>query len=156
MAEYAECYVLLRTRSKQLGLDFLDHFLPGRVSTRSLHEVPFTISEPTISEFDTAEEVMDYLEENKNDWHPLHWRTTDPKKPNIIGRLTYTLDGCLVFGMSYDLYTYTTNEIVEAFKAQKAWLKSDFGYIINEQPAEMDYKTFEQQVKQFRSIYPKY
>ncbi len=62
MAYLADIYIIKKTRSKKIGLDFINHFIPEREESADCYEFP-RFAENTIFVFDKAEDLMTYLED---------------------------------------------------------------------------------------------
>ena len=64
MGQFADIYVAVKTRSKQQGINFLNHFLPNRVESADEYEFPQYSSNSEI-EFDSVNDLMNHLETEK-------------------------------------------------------------------------------------------
>ena len=142
MGHYADIYVIKKTRSKQLGLDFLDHFLPKRKESADAYDVP-QYGDSTQVIFSKAKEVMSYMEQHLDVYQSIYWNNTDPENPNRHGMLFYTKDGYMIFGISRDSNGIddTQNER-ECLALMQDFLKTDKGYITYECPPEDNWNDF--------------
>lgn len=61
MPSFADIYVIKKTRSKKLGIEFLNLFLPQREETTDEYLFPQYANEPE-TEFHNADLLMGYLE----------------------------------------------------------------------------------------------
>lgn len=142
MGFFADIYVIKKSRSKKLGEDFLNHFLPNREESASEYELPQYSDDPKIL-FNKAYDLMEYLEKNNNDNHTIYWRNLDSNNPNRHGMIFYTTDGYMIFGISVD--ADPENE-AECLSEMKDFLKSDRGYITYECPPETTFEEFEKKI----------
>lgn len=149
MGYYADIYVIKKTRSKIVALEFLKHFLPQRKESAECYEIPqYGIN--TEIEFNNAEELMDYLEKNTTTTHSIYWTNMDKKNLNRHGMIFYTADSCMIFGISRDHHgiNHTENEeycLIEL----KDFFNTEKGYITYECPPEDTYDEFIDIVNKF-------
>lgn len=147
MSFYADIYIIKKTRSKQAGWHFLNHFLPFRENSAVEFEVPQYAEEPLMV-FQVAEDLMDYLEKQPTVPYGLYWQNIDPTALNRHGMLFYTKDGYLIFGISrYAVSIEDTSNEEACLAEMKAYFKTKEGYITYECPPEDDYEHFMQVVQ---------
>lgn len=139
MGFFADIYVIKKSRSKKLGEDFLNHFLPNREESAFEYEIPQYSDDPKIL-FNKAYDLMEYLEKNISDNHTIYWRNLDSNNTNRHGMIFYTTDGYMIFGISVDVDP--ENE-AECLSEMKDFLQSDGGYITYECPPETTFEEFE-------------
>ena len=145
MGYLADVYVIKKTRSKDLADDFLNHFLPDREETADEYFIPQYSYNP-IQEFDNANDLMLYLELNKNYSNGIYWRNTDEESLNKHGMIFYNEDGTMIFGisrnadMSGNLNTDNENECLTEMKK---YLDTSLGYIRYETPPTNSYSYIE-------------
>jgi len=147
MPHYADIYVIKKTRSKKLGLEFLNHFLPFRKESTGEYLIPQYSNNP-INEFDNALSVMEFLEFNENYTQSIYWRNLEEESPNAHGMIFYTEDGYMIFGISRDSDEVLTNRKAEAcLSSMKEFFGTKQGYITHECPPEDTYEEFLKKVK---------
>ena len=151
MGQFADIYVAVKTRSKQHGINFLNHFLPNRVESADEYEFPQYSSNSEI-EFDSVNDLMIHLETEKSSEYNLYWRNTDELNANKHGMLFYTKDEAIIFGISRDAdiggHLDTSNED-ECLKLMKEYFQTDIGYITYE---GTPYETFEEFVEEVNKL----
>jgi hypothetical protein len=146
---YADCYVLSNNRTKEFIYSFIDHFIPQREETADEYEIPQYSDSPVIVH-KTADELIDYLVQNKNEIHTLYWRNIIEQ--DINGAMCFfTNDGNVILG----LYCVTTSfdSVIENTCLQhlKSFCKSSDGYIAYEQPADHTTIEFLKKVNAFNA-----
>ena len=144
MGELADIYVAVKTRSKKLGIEFLNQFLPKRAESADEYQLPqySMISE---REFDTVDELMTFLEKNQTVEYNLYWRATDELNPNKHGMLFYTKDKAMIFGISRDAETdewLNTKNEDECLNLMKEYFQTNIGYITYEDTPTNTYDEF--------------
>ncbi|MBP7477781.1 MAG: hypothetical protein KA797_04600 [Chitinophagales bacterium] len=153
MGQFADIYVAVKTRSKQKGNDFLNHFLPQRAESSDEYEFP-QYSSKTEIKFDSVDDLMNYLETAKNAEYNLYWRSTDDSNPNKHGMLFYTKDDAMIFGISRDAdiggNSNTENED-ECLTLMKEYFETDMGYITYEDTPTDTYNEFIEKVNQLNN-----
>ncbi len=144
MGYLADIYVIQKSRSKKLGIDFLNHFLPFREESADEYLIPQYSEDPT-SKFDNAEELMIFLESNPEYSQSIYWRNKDEENLNKHGMIFYTKDGNMIFGitrnadMSGNLNTENEDECL---MEMKKYFKTENGYIQYENPPADSYDEF--------------
>ena len=130
MPAFADCYVLVGSRSKTLVEDFLAHFLPHHIASADEYQVPQYSDKPE-HVFPTACDVLSYLERHASEAHALYWANEDPGNVRF-GLVFPTSDGQMIFGISCD----SDNEKVanKLLHSMKQFFKTEFGYITGEEP----------------------
>src|SRR5438094_9095997 len=106
---FADCYVLTNKRNRNFIFSFLNHFLPNRQEYGHLFEIPQFSENPTIV-FKTADELIDYLVENKHEIHAIYWYNKEESK--LRGAMClFTSDGQVILGLTCETnYPDTTIE----------------------------------------------
>lgn len=151
MAYYADIYVIKKTRSKALVLDFLDKFLPNRKETQNEYFI-LKNSENPIHCFEDVIDLMQYLEVNNKYRHSIYWKNSDKENPNKFGMVFYTLDGYIIFGISRDNRDFLDRQNEEeCLNLMLNFLNTKEGYITYEQPPEVNYEKFKKMINQYNS-----
>lgn len=142
MRHLADIYVILKTRSRKLGLHFINHFLPNHVESSDGYELHWP-GYPVRRSFNTADELMRFLEINRFEEHRIYWRNSDKNSPNKHGMIFYTVDSCMIFGISRESFGIvdTSNED-ECLEEMKSFFNTENGYITYESPPKMTLKDF--------------
>lgn len=148
MGQYADIYIAVKTRSKQVAIDFLNHFLPDRGESAVEYEFP-QYSDKSEYMFEYVDDLMIYLESNNTAEYNLYWHSTDDSNPNKHGMLFYTRDNALIFGISRDVVggTLNTDNEEECLKLMKDYFQTDIGYITYEETPTETYEEFIEKVK---------
>lgn len=144
MGELADIYVAVKTRSKEVGDNFLNHFLPNRTESADEYEFP-QYSKETEREFETVAALMTYLEDYEQAEYNLYWRNLDESNPNKHGMLFYTKDKAIIFGISRDAEingNLNTRNEDECLQLMKEYFKTNIGYITYEDTPTETYKVF--------------
>ncbi len=153
MGQFADIYIAVKTRYKQKGIDFLNHFLSQREESADEYEFPQYTSKTEI-EFDSVDDLMNYLETDKNAEYNLYWRSTDNSNPNKHGMLFYTKDEAIIFGISRDAdiggNSNTENED-ECLNLMKEYFQTDIGYITYEDTPSDSYNEFIEKVNELKN-----
>lgn len=153
MGNLADIYVIQKSRSKKLGIDFLNHFLPLREESADEYLIP-QYSEDPISEFDNAEDLMIFLESNPEYSQSIYWRNKDDENLNKHGMIFYTKDGNMIFGISRNADmsgNLTTENEDECLKLMKEYFQSDNGYITYEDTPCETFSEFTEQVNKLKN-----
>ena len=95
---FYDCYVLVRSRSANLVVAFLDHFLPARAESAAEYQVPQYSPAPS-HRFQVASELLAYLEQHPNEPHTIYWRSLAAVGP-AHAMACATDDGALILGLS--------------------------------------------------------
>lgn len=149
MGYFADIYVIKKTRSKKLGISFLNHFLPTREESCDDYEV-VKYGENTTIEFNEADSLMDYCEENIKIEHSIYWRNKDDKNLNRHGMIFYTIDSYMIFGISRNHNSLNSTENEELCLTElKDFFKTEEGYITYECIPEETYSKFIDSVKNY-------
>src|SRR6478672_2658951 len=145
---FADCYVLTNKRTKDFIYAFLDTFLPERTANASTYTVP-QFSENPIVTFDTAAQLITYLEENKNELHAIYW--SNAKEEKLRGAMCiFTSDGQLITGL-YCETRHPDTAIEKSFLQQlMQFCNSNTGLIEYETPAAEDTAEFLQRVNAYK------
>jgi hypothetical protein len=127
---FADCYVLVKSRSKQLADEFLAHFLPHHRELADEYEMPQYSDKPE-QVFRTAGEALSYLEEHPNQGHALYWENQGCGEARF-GMIFPTSDGHMIYGLACQGEDeQIANTILEALKQ---FFNTDTGYITFEEP----------------------
>lgn len=154
MGPLADIYVFQKSRSKQLVLDFLNHFIPFREESAVAYVVPQYAEDP-IKEFKHAEDLMTFLEKHTHFGQSIYWRNTDANSLNLHAMVFYTEEGNMIFGISRTAEKAEEIEDTNQFECldeMKAFFNTDVGYIDYENPPEEPYFEFKRRVDMFSSI----
>ncbi len=153
MGPLSDIYVIVKTRSKKLSIDFLNHFLPDRKETSDEYLIP-QFSDSPISEFNNANTLMAFLESNPTFTQSIYWKNLDKESLNRFGMIFYTSDSCTIFGISQvhsGENNYKNEE--DCLKEMKEFFKTEEGYIQFESPPEETYSEFMTFVKSFNNTF---
>ena len=156
MGQFADIYIAVKTRYKQKGIDFLNHFLPQREESADEYEFPQYSSKKEI-EFDSVDDLMIYLETDKNAEYNLYWRSIDDSNPNKHGMLFYTKDEAIIFGISRDADiggNLNTENEDECLKLMKEYFQTDIGYITYEDTPTDTYNEFIEKINELKNTTP--
>ena len=144
MGYLADIYIIKKTRSKKIVIDFLNHFLPNRKENGEEYWIP-EYSDNTTYEFDNANDLMSFLEINKNYSNRIYWKNTDERNPNKHGMIFYLKDGTTIFGISRNAdmsgNMNTANED-QCLIQLKKYFNTNLGYIHYENPPVDNYQEF--------------
>lgn len=153
MGYLADIYVIQKSRSRKLGIDFLNHFLPLREESADEYQIP-QYSDVSTHEFDNADDLMIYLESNPKYTQSIYWRNKDPESLNKHGMIFYTRDGYMIFGISRNAdmsgNLNTANED-KCLRSMKEYFKTEMGYIDYENPPTETYTEFVEIVNKLNS-----
>jgi len=144
MRQLADIYVAVKTRSKEVGENFLNQFLPKRIESADEYEFP-QYSKETEREFKTVSELMNYMEKNDQAEYNLYWKSLDKSNPNKHGMLFYTKDKAIIFGISRDAEiggNLNSRNEDECLNLMKEYFKTNIGYITYEDTPTETYKEF--------------
>jgi hypothetical protein len=100
MPEYADIYVLSKTRTPTAIIAFLDTFAAKREEAADEYEVPQYSNSPKIV-FRRAAELIDYCCVNPREVHSIYWRAMDGEKPEHA-MVFFLSDEHVVYGVSTD------------------------------------------------------
>ncbi|GAB5530468.1 MAG: hypothetical protein Roseis3KO_22450 [Roseivirga sp.] len=153
MGQFADIYIAVKTRSKQMGIDFLNHFLPQRAESTDEYEFP-QYSSKTEIEFDSIDDLMNYLETEESSGYNLYWRSTNESNPNKHGMLFYTKDEAMIFGISRDADSdgnLNTHNEDECLHLMKEYFRTDIGFITYEDTPTDTYKEFVEKVSKLKN-----
>lgn len=145
MGFYADIYVIKKSRSKTLAEAFLNYFLPKRVENTNVYELPRFGNQVKLT-FESADELMIYLEENPIAEQCIYCKNPDTKSLNRYGMIFYTPDSYMIFGIS----RYIKEK--EGLEELKEFLNTETGYITYECPPENTYVEFIDAVNRFLEI----
>ena len=137
---FADCYVLTNKRDKDFIFSFLNNFLPNRQEYGHAFEIPQFSENPTII-LKTANELIEYLDQNKNEVHAIYWYNKDESE--LRGAMClFTSDGQVIVGLTCEtLYPDTTSES-NYIDELKRFCNSTIGLIEYEKPAARDTAEF--------------
>jgi hypothetical protein len=127
---FADCYVLVNSRSKSRVEEFLVHFLPERRSSADEFEIP-QYSDAPDRVFHSAEEALSYLEKSPSEGHALYWANKSSGEPRRA-MVFPTVDGQMIFGISCD--SHAEGKADKMLEKMKELLRSSCGYIAYEEP----------------------
>jgi len=131
--DFADCYVLTEKRTQEWIVRFLNEFIPNRKQQANEYEIPLYSTHPTFV-FKKDEELIDYLEKNKNIPHTIYW--TNEEDSDLRGVMVFfTNDGYLIPGIYCETLANDTSIEDNYFNQLKLFWKTDQGYITYEQPA---------------------
>jgi hypothetical protein len=144
MGYLADIYVIKKTRSKKLAVQFLNHFLPNREQSAKDYLIPEYSDKPT-HQFNNAYDLMSFLELNKNYSNRIYWRNKDDENSNKHGMIFYNEDGSMIFGISRNADmsgNLNTDNEDQCLTEMKKYFDTNLGYIHYENPPVDSYKEF--------------
>lgn len=142
MGYYADCYVLTNNRTKRFVDEFLDSFMPNRKEQADTYEIP-QYSQEADEEFDSADNLIRYLELNVNTPHSIYWENLDNAEPRFANCF-FTDDNNLIVGLGCSANDKTEDELL--LKLMNFCGTTD-GYITYEQPAPSNSSAFLENVR---------
>ena len=142
MGQYADCYVLTNNRTKKFVVDFLEAFIPNRKEQADVYEIP-QYGKETITEFNSADGLIGYLEINVNTPHTIYWENLDNGQVRFASCF-FTDDNNLIIGLASDADEGIEDELL---KRLINYCKSTDGYITYEQPAPHNTSEFKKIVE---------
>nr|WP_321225408.1 hypothetical protein [uncultured Psychroserpens sp.] len=149
MGYLADIYVIVKSRSKQDGINFLNEFLPNRHEVADAYQIP-QYAEKSLHQFDTADELMSFLQLNTNYQQSIYWRHSSTNAVNKYAMIFYTSDACMIFGISREAELYgklDTKHLKMCLAQLKKSLNATIGYIDYENPPAKTYHEFVKQAK---------
>lgn len=153
MGFYADIYVIKKTRSKELGEKFINHFVPKRAESADCYEIPMYRGKVEIT-FQKAKDLMVYLEENPTVEQSIYWRNLDKENLNRHGMIFYTPDSYMIFGISRNSKDMGTAENTkdedECLQEMKDFFETEEGYITYECPPKDTYLEFIEAVNHYK------
>jgi hypothetical protein len=133
---FADCYVLTYGRTKAAVTSFLDRFLPQRAEYADRYELPQFSDNPVI-EFQTAEQLLDYLEQDLHTVHAIYWY--NPEDTTIRAAMAlFTSDGQVILGLTCECHKDDDSVEQGCLKELMAFCRSTVGLIEYEKPAPKD------------------
>lgn len=143
---FADCYVLNSNRSCEFLNEFLNHFLPHREESADKYLLPQYAEVPG-SIFTNIDELIHYLELNKNEPYGIYWRNT-LENEHIKGAMCFfTVDAKLILGLYCN--TLFPNMDIEnrILQEMKTFCKSEKALIFYEEPAPDNEMEFIERMK---------
>lgn len=134
---YADCYVLTNNRTRNFVDKFLETFIPKRKEQADVYEVP-QYGKETEKEFDSADNLIQYLELNSNIAHTIYWKNLEGEEPRFASCF-FTDDNNLIVGLSCNADDKTEDELLMGLMN---YCGTDIGYITYEQPAPQNSREF--------------
>ena len=144
MGFHADIYIIKKTRSKQLILDFLNHFAPNRKENCVEYYIPQLFNKQSKT-FTNSSELLEFLMENPNYYHSIYFENLDKSNPNKHVMLFFNKDESIVFGTSRNadlLNNLNTVNEDECLLEMKKFFNTNIGYITHENPPEDSFKKF--------------
>jgi len=142
MGYYADCYVLTNNRTKNFVDRFLNTFIPNRKEQADIYEVP-QYGKEIEKEFNSADNLIQYLELNLNIPHTIYWENLEDKEPRFANCF-FTDDNNLIVGLSCNADDKTEDELLVKLMN---YCGTDIGYITYEQPAPQNSLKFRENVR---------
>jgi len=129
MPYYADCYVLVRSRSPAAVRRLLTRFLPGGAQeSAEEYGVPQYSDEPR-QVFANADSLMDYMEAHPNEPHSIYWQSGSDSEYTQVN-VHYTTDGAMVLGVACPAET-NEGQVLALLKKE---FDSPYGYVAYETP----------------------
>jgi hypothetical protein len=150
--KFADCYVLTPNRTTAFIHSFLQTFLPLRQEYEPTYTLP-QFSETPEKTFASAQELMEYLEQNSQVQYAFYWRNNEATA--LRGAMCfYTSDGQLIVGVFCEsLFPETRIEEGYLQKLQQ-FCNSTYGLIEYETPAAEDTQPFLERVEAYKKQHP--
>jgi hypothetical protein len=137
---FADCYVLTDQRTIAFLHSFLDAFLPNRQEYTLTYEIPQFAEQPVLV-LSSADELMAYLEQNREVPHAIYWSNRTEEK--LYGAMCiFTSDGQVIVGLICKTAHPDTNTENEYLNRLMVFCKSDKGLIEYEKPAAQETPDF--------------
>jgi len=92
-----DCYVLAPSRTAQVAIGFLDHFIPNRVARFDLSDPSEVLGLPGDASITDA---VAFLEANPRVAYSMYWSRAGDDSP-LLATLAFTADAELILGLSY-------------------------------------------------------
>ena len=99
MPDFADIYVLSKSRSSEAVLAFLETFAKSREETAEDYEIP-QYSESPKQVFGNAESLIEHCCVNANEPHAIYWRISSSQAAHAM--VFFLSDGHVIFGLSVD------------------------------------------------------
>jgi hypothetical protein len=146
--KFADCYVLTQNRTATFIRSFLQTFLPNRQEYDTTYTLP-QFSEAPAKIFTSAQELMDYLEQNSQEQYAFYWRNNE--EAVLRGAMCfYTSDGQLIAGIFCESQ-YPDTRIEEGYLQKlQQFCNSTQGLIEYETPAAEDTQPFLERVAVYK------
>lgn len=142
---FADCYVLTNNRTKTFIHSFLHTFLPNRQEVTKQYQIP-QFSENPILILRSAEDFIDYLEENETERHAIYW--LNKEAATLRGAMCiFTSDGKVIVGVYCETRRPDTTIENHFLKRLMEFSNSKNGLIEYEQPAPQDTAAFLERLK---------
>jgi hypothetical protein len=137
---FADCYVLTDQRTTAFLHSFLDAFIPNRQEYARSYEIPQFAEQPD-RVLSSANELMAYLEQNRETPHAIYWSNKTEEK--LYGAMCiFTTNGKVIVGLICETAYPDTNTEREYLNRLMAFCKSELGFIEYEKPAAQDAEEF--------------
>jgi len=137
---FADCYVLTDKRTRDFIDSFLNKFLPNRQEYRDAFEIPQFSDNPAII-LESANELIKYLEQNKNEIHAIYWYNKEESK--VRGAMClFTSDGQVIVGVTCETLNPDTTIESNYLKELMSFCNSKKSLIEYEKPAARDTEEF--------------
>jgi hypothetical protein len=142
---FADCYVLINNRTKAFITTFLDVFLLHRQEVATSYQIPQYAEQPQ-HVFDTADELINYLEHNKNEKNAIYWLNRQPS--TLRGAMCiFTSDGQVILGLYCETLRPDTRIETAYLQQLQQFCNATTGLIEYENPAPEDTAEFRQRLK---------
>jgi hypothetical protein len=146
---FADCYVLTDKRTKDFITSFLNKYLPNRREYTDVYEVPQFSGNPAIV-FQTADDLIGYLEVHKNEVHAIYWYNQVEDVQMRGTMCLFTSDGQVIMGIFCESLFPNTSIEDYYFKDLQDFCGSTAGLIEYETPAAHDTGEFLQRVQNYQ------
>jgi hypothetical protein len=129
MSFYADCYILVASRSPTLAKRLCEIFAPGGVEESAVnYHIPQFCNTPHVV-FTEASQLMEYLAEHPHEKQSIYWRTKNPSNALHVN-VFYTNDGAMILGVACP-HSTREEEILDSLKNE---FSTTCGYITYECP----------------------
>jgi hypothetical protein len=147
---FADCYVLTNLRIERFIISFLDAFVPNRQEYTRTYEIP-QFSEQPVMVLSSAEELMGYLEQNRETPHAIYWSNTIEE--NLYGAMCiFTTDGQVILGLICKTAYPDVAIETEYLNKLMGFCNSNKGLIEYEKPAAQDTAEFLERLRLYSQI----
>jgi hypothetical protein len=99
MPDFADIYVLSKSRSTGAVLAFLETFATSRVEAAEEYEIPQYSDSPT-HVFGNADSLIEHCCVNTNEPHAIYWHVSSSQAAHAM--VFFLSDGHVIFGLSVD------------------------------------------------------
>ena len=124
---YYDVFVLCKNRTRAMAEEFLDHFLPSRISPTDEYPFPRRVDKP-VAVFRRPEDVLERLEVETEEDYALHWHREGQGQPTTAS-LYFTADSTMIAGLATNIRNRS-----DVLNELAGIVGGTYGYVIAEGP----------------------